>query len=213
MSELTMLPIDPEEYFKNCAYVATVPKRISPAIRDFCKKLGATAPVYVDMTSASDSLYARCFLNVANHIADHGGEMQTGWAIWELPGVYLTAERHAVVKLGDRFIDVTPQPDGQRRCLFAATADSPEQSTPSRYMPLADHSLIHRFVALSSRNQDILCRGQFGSFEFRRNDAEAAQCIHKYLAIVARRKTRRRSHDARRAKRKAERLRRRRSRT
>ena len=43
-------------------------------------------------------MMGRCYVNVAAFCQRNGGEIQFGWIIWELPGIYLTAEHHAVVE-------------------------------------------------------------------------------------------------------------------
>ena len=136
------------DWFKNCQFIAGTPRRITPGIRSFCEQIEAEPPVFVAVTPTAEAEHMRCFKNVADVIDDGSGEMQTGWLIWELPGIYLCGERHAVVKYGDQFVDVTPQPDGQRRILFAPTVHPPTDTlTPNQCTPLRDSLAVAQDVS------------------------------------------------------------------
>jgi hypothetical protein len=198
--------------FQKCEFVASTPKKITTEILRLCDTLNSERPVFVDIRPTPDAEPGRCFSNVEDAVAKNYGEAQTGWLIWEFPGVYLTAERHALLKTHNGFVDLTPQPDGQRRGLFAPTALSPSSDyTQNRYWGLSDHPLVHRFVSLMTRNQLLFGTGQFRSGEYQRNDAEATECIRRFLALQGKQKCKRQTKD-RRAKHKAERQRRRRAR-
>lgn len=203
---------DVVDWFENCEFLASLPRDISPEIRELCDVLDADAPVVVQVEPTPDAELMKCFSNVKDAVADGLGDVQTGWLIWEFPGVYLVAERHAVLQTNDGLLDITPQPEGYRRVLFAATPTPlPTEYTPCRYVALKDHPLVHRFVELMSRNQILSGMGQFRSAEFHRNDAEAARSLRNFLALERKRQSRKQTKD-RRSKRKAERQRRRRSR-
>ena len=200
---------DVVDWFQNCEFIASRPKHITPEILRFCGSLEADAPVIVEIQPTPNAEVMRCFGNVAEAVADGHGETQTGWLIWEFPGVYLNAERHAVLKTPDGYVDLTPQPDGHRRVLFAPTALPPSGDyTPCRYSAMKDHPYVHRFVELMSRNQILFGTGQFRNAEFRRNDSEAAKYLRMYLALRDKQQHKQQTKD-RRAKRKAERQRRR----
>lgn len=200
------------DYFEHCEFVASLPKRISPNIIGFCDSLDANPPAFVDVHPAQSARLMQCFGNVAAAVAEGYGEMQTGWLIWEYPETYLVAERHAVLKTHEGLIDLTPQPEGYRRVLFAPTSGPPPSGfTPCRYLALKDHPLVHRFVRLMARNQVLLENQGFRTREFCRNDAEAANSLRNFLALKRTRQFRDQVTD-RRAKRKAERQRRRRAR-
>ena len=53
-----------------------------------------------------------CFFCVRERVRRDGGRIQLGWSIWEWPGVYLEAERHAVFAPADGspWLDISPAP-------------------------------------------------------------------------------------------------------
>ena len=52
-----------------------------------------------------------CFVNVEQAIAKNGGRAVYGWAIWQVPGVYIEAEFHCVWENdAGEMLDVTPYP-------------------------------------------------------------------------------------------------------
>src|SRR3954453_22543901 len=98
---------------KGARHVAGMPKRIAPEIETFCAAInGDSEPVYLPVTPTPTAEPARCFRNVNEACQEAGGTLHFGWLIWEMPGVYLTAEHHAVVERDGRLIDVTPQVHG-----------------------------------------------------------------------------------------------------
>lgn len=60
-----------------------------------------------------------CFKIVMDHVARYGGQAVTGWAIWEVPGVYIEAEFHSVWQDLDGVMhDLTPYPYKFEKILF-----------------------------------------------------------------------------------------------
>ena len=53
-----------------------------------------------------------CFACVRERVQRDGGRIQLGWSIWEWPGVYIEAERHAVYAPADgsQWEDISPSP-------------------------------------------------------------------------------------------------------
>ena len=100
--------------------IQTTPKTISEQITAFCTEIDPThEPVYVPVKPDSGAEFNECFRSVKNYIAEHTGDMQHGWIIWELPNEFLEAEFHSVwISPSGEFIDVTPKPDGETRILF-----------------------------------------------------------------------------------------------
>ena len=79
-------------------------------VKDFCRSIVADAsPVLLPITAGPDDEPLNCFGNVRKKVAEDGGRIVFGWAIWEWPRVYIDAEHHAVYESsqGD-WIDVTP---------------------------------------------------------------------------------------------------------
>lgn len=61
-----------------------------------------------------------CFLTVEKQVARLGGERVIGWAIWEVPGVFVEAEFHAVWRSPEgEMLDITPRPHPLSHIVFA----------------------------------------------------------------------------------------------
>ena len=74
-----------------------VPRRISPAIRDFANTLVPDCRAeYVPLQLRHDARDAFCTYAVEAHISEYGGRVRYGWRLSEWPTVWLEAEFHAV---------------------------------------------------------------------------------------------------------------------
>jgi len=129
----------------------TTPRRVTPAVKRFTKRLVADAiPDFVPVLAAPSAKVNAAFENVEDTIAVNGGEHAAGWLIWEMRNVLLKAERYTVWRSpeGD-LIDVSPKPDGERRILFL---ESPEPWDGSRVCPVAfallDDEPVKKYIKL-----------------------------------------------------------------
>ena len=103
--------------------VETTPDTVTPAIEEFAAELRCLAPVYVPVVPAPGSRAGRCWESVATAMRKHGGHRRYGWAIWERPGLFLTAEFHAVWETNDgELVDPTPKADAEERIAFCAAS-------------------------------------------------------------------------------------------
>lgn len=97
----------------------TVPRALTPALREFCASISPTEPVFVTSIPVSRAAASFCFENVARRAREKGGSIVYGWAIWHMPGLYFEAEHHAVWRnKPGNLIDVSPQMGGRKRLLF-----------------------------------------------------------------------------------------------
>lgn len=89
-------------------------------VKAFCGEISATAPNLIPVTPLSGCAPGECFFNVRNLVNERGGSIRLGWAIWELEGIYIEAEHHAVYDPGDGtpWLDPTPSTDGDTHRLF-----------------------------------------------------------------------------------------------
>lgn len=202
-----------QNWFQHSEFVARCPRRITMPLRQFSASLDADPPVFLTPAPMPHARLALCFQNVSV-IAEQGkGEMQTGWLLWQMETAYLVAERHAVLRTSTGLVDITPQPDGAQRILFAPTpGPPPTRTTPCRYFALSQHPLVLRSVQLMERNQALIGSTGYRASQYYRNDAESARCLRAFLASKARQSVNR-CDKAQRAKRKAERQRRKRNRS
>ncbi len=166
-------------------YVATTPHAITEQVQAFCTELvpHGPAPVFLDITPDVFARPGRCYQNATNAADQLDGQVVFGWLIWELPGVYLTAEHHAVVDDDGRLIDVTPTFAGEERVLFLPDrlTDFKPPRPVNRYAALGRHPFIQRYVDLLRLNSELELHGRAFGFEYRRNDAEATRLLDAYF--------------------------------
>jgi hypothetical protein len=104
----------------------TTPTAITPEIISLSESLKAEPPVYVSVVDDPYGMYGFCNLGVLQKIKTDGGSIRFGWNVWEYPGVYLTAEFHAVwVDATGNLVDITPKPARERRIVFAGDPSYP----------------------------------------------------------------------------------------
>lgn len=98
------------------------PDQNSPQVKAFIRKfLGGAKPVWVPQRPSDDGVLSECFANVSNMVESFGGRMILGWHLWEMPGLMLEGEFHAVwLRPSGTMVDVSPQPAGfeEERILF-----------------------------------------------------------------------------------------------
>lgn len=99
---------------------AKTPQDLTPPIVEFCKRIAPKqTPTFLPVTPATDAELLACFPTVEKQVAEHGGELQLGWQIWEWPDVMMEAEFHAVWRdPSGNLHDLTPKPFGTRKILF-----------------------------------------------------------------------------------------------
>ncbi|MDI1337999.1 MAG: hypothetical protein PSU94_17605 [Lacunisphaera sp.] len=103
------------------------PKLIKPYVVSFCRSIVRDpTPRFVPVRSRPDAEVRSCFTTVARQVQESGGQMSTGWAIWEWPDVIIEGEYHCVwlSPSGDE-IDITPKDPAIKRILFLPDAVRP----------------------------------------------------------------------------------------
>jgi hypothetical protein len=125
------------------------PNSVTPKIQELCRSINPQMePYYVDVRPDGVAVGGECFPNVAAKIARDGGELITGWAIWDWPRVMVEAEFHGnwMSPTGD-VIDITPKPVG--RILFLPDRSRKYEGKRIDNVRLAafDDKNIHDFIA------------------------------------------------------------------
>lgn len=104
----------------------STPGAINPEIIGLREALNADSPVFVPVRDDPHGMYAFCNHGVLEKIEADGGAIRFGWNIWEYPGVYLTAEFHAVwIDPTGNLVDITPKPDRETRIVFVSDPTYP----------------------------------------------------------------------------------------
>lgn len=102
------------------------PAELSPTLASLCEHLvPGTVPFYVDVAPLPSAPANECFPLVEAHVAQHGGTRLLGWALWEMPGLFVEAEFHAVwcSPHGD-YVDIAPKAQPTARILFLPSIDA-----------------------------------------------------------------------------------------
>jgi hypothetical protein len=98
----------------------TTPVSITSTIEELAAELSADPPRFVPVIQDPYGLYGWCSDGVEEKIRRDGGAIRFGWAIWENPRLFLTAEFHAVwMDKSGALFDITPKPQGETRIVFA----------------------------------------------------------------------------------------------
>ena len=139
------------------------PDSVTSAIIALCNQLSpGNKPAYIPITPTAGSECGYCFQAVLAQVELTGGRMQTGWAIWEWPGVYIEAEHHAVYEpaSGSPCIDVTPSstPEDSRR-LFLPDDDAiygEGLRRDNKRRPLTNDPNVREFCQLAAERTRIM---------------------------------------------------------
>jgi hypothetical protein len=165
-------------------YTATTPKSITEPIRQFCHELSTEEPVVLDVCPDAFADQGRCYINATQVAERFGGRVVFGWLVWELAGIYVTAEHHAVVEIDGKMIDVTPPFAGEHKVVFVpdAITEYRSQIIPNRYASLVASELIARYVEIAARNSALFAAGKGFGDEYNANDREMTGLLDLYLS-------------------------------
>lgn len=140
----------------------TTPQRITDTIIAACKDICSGSPLFIDSTPLPGTRPSFCFSNVAAHVAGNGGKIAYGWAIWQVPGLYIEAEHHGVWQQdAETLIDISPQFNNPSRILFLPDPPAvfdPGKLRQNRFFPDGDTPVATDYARLAQRRVDLLNR-------------------------------------------------------
>lgn len=109
-------------------------------------------PLYVMHKPLTGKPFKECFSIVPEHIFRHGGKQVFGWAIHEIPKMWLEAEFHVIWQSpNEDWIDITPRlyvPDSIYFLPDPKRQYEGIQVEPI-FLPLSDNDLVKRYIALA----------------------------------------------------------------
>ena len=74
---------------------------------------------YVEVKPVKDADLNDCFPVVKEHVTSFGGKQLFGWALWELPNLFIEAEFHSIWEKPDgSLVDVAPKLSATEKVLF-----------------------------------------------------------------------------------------------
>lgn len=166
----------------------TVPKMLTPELRQFCAQLSPNRPRFVKSRPVPDAKFGECFNNVARAVLARGGSTVYGWAIWHLKGAYFEAEHHGIwqKKSGD-WLDVTPQVNGFRKIVFLPDPDAiydPINFRLNVMQSVAGSAIGQKIVAASLRRNSILARYRAGGVRVATLSEEDNAEVNRLLAEI-----------------------------
>lgn len=109
--------MDTQKY-KKSKYSAHTPARITPAIKQFASLHGGKSLHHIPHLPIPFAVAFQCFHNCISSWQNGYGTPVLGWSIWQTRNLWLTSEYHCVLKTDDGFVDITPT-DSNGRILFA----------------------------------------------------------------------------------------------
>lgn len=147
-----------------------------------------TEPIYISSRPIEEGPENECFPIVDSYIAQHGGTRVLGWALWELPGIFIEAEFHAVWQSPDgNFIDLVPRNDKTINILFLPVPDAVYDGFQINNIriPLNNNSVIRDFIKLLDDKFEFENRGErrgvYGHIELSGSDAEEYMFLMKRI--------------------------------
>ncbi|MDA7086518.1 hypothetical protein PH586_09020 [Pseudomonas sp. SA3-5] len=157
---------------------------------DLClRAVPGALPISVPYEPLAGKPQMECFPIVAEHVALHGGEALIGWAIWEVPGVFIEAEFHSVWKDASGLLhDLTPRSIPFEAILFLpdSTRQYRGRQVDNIRQPLAKDLDVYRYLYLVSRTFELMNAGdlaeQYGEISL---PPKAAKEYRKVLGELA----------------------------
>lgn len=121
----------------------------------FCQRISPDAsPRLIRSLPRLPVIPNECFANVESHVRRFGGEAVHGWAIGEVPRVFIEAEFHAVWKTEQSMLfDVNPRRAPDRTILFLPQPELTfEGNTRGNIrQALVDDPAVHDFIEQAER--------------------------------------------------------------
>lgn len=141
-----------------------------------------------------DRAFNDCFVTVDRQVASNGGAPVFGWAIWEIPGVLIEAEFHAVWQQPEgTLLDMSARP---LRCDSITFVPDPNARYAGRQVdnvraPLSSDPRVRQFIYLCQRRFELENTGaladQHGLVELPPGIAKAHRMVMDQLDRLAKR--------------------------
>lgn len=121
------------------------------------------ALVYIESMPLPGAQVDDCFPTVDEHVRTNGGSRVLGWSIWELPGIYVEAEFHAVWKGNSgELLDITPKKEATRRILFLQDDSTPYEGyqVNNIRVPIKKDPAVVAFLEACEKEFNLLNEGE-----------------------------------------------------
>ena len=156
------------------------PAVLSRPLAALCEQLvPGGSPLYVDVVPVPGAPVEECFAIVDDRIRREGGSSVIGWALHELPTLFIEAQFHAVWQPPQgALLDITPKTVPSQRSFFLPDPARKYQGrqVTNVWKALRADSTVLGFLKMSEREFEFLNRGpraeEFGTIVLK--GAEAA---------------------------------------
>jgi len=122
----------------------------------------AERPVYLDVRPEPFAKAGECFPSVKEKVRRHGGSMQLGWQIWQIPDIMIEAEFHAVWKSPDgELIDITPKKYRIDHILFVPDCETGYYGAHrnNKKLNISGNRLVDDFIEICDARYRLLNKG------------------------------------------------------
>ena len=98
----------------------TTPPKITREIKRLCRKIAPKSNlIVVPVKPVPNALINECFSNVKNMVEKYGGQIVSGWTIWQWANILIEAEAHAIWKSSNgELLDITPHDAEEDEIFF-----------------------------------------------------------------------------------------------
>jgi hypothetical protein len=138
------------------------PATISTEIIAFLSDINDQSPFFLDVRPAHEAMVGGCFLNVAKAVEEIGGEMISGWQVWQ-SSFLLEAEYHAIWKTpGNELLDITPKTIREiDKILFLPDPSNPYvgKNVDNIRINISGNKLVDDLILVAELEFAILNRG------------------------------------------------------
>lgn len=169
------------------------PAALSQPLLDLCQQLvpGGEPPSYLDVIPEKGAPPEECFQLVSERVSVDGGRMVLGWALWELPTLFVEAEFHAVWQLPDGSqLDIAPKTRETKRILFLPDSNRKydEHRVNNIRKALSLNPIVIEFLEIIDEEFQVVERGVplgQAQFSLRGDDAMAYHRIQRQKTQVS----------------------------
>lgn len=144
--------------------LAQTPKDITSSVRNACRLVSGTEPIFVNVAPPAWALVNKCAFNAKRYVNENGGEVVFGWAISIWSKVLIDCIGHAVVKINEQYIDVTPNKYSDKKILFVRDDEiafdylDEMSRLPSKNIALSSAKDVKRLVNIEAELYSIKTR-------------------------------------------------------
>jgi hypothetical protein len=176
---------------KRYAYPVT-PLEDSQSIGILCGEITPGTPEYVNVVPIEGAPINECFKLVEHQVQIAGGARILGWSLWEMPGVFVEAEAHAVWRSPTgHLIDITPKSRPTQCVLFLPDPRLVYSglAIDNIRKPVSKSPIVAEFLRMFSVDFEFMNRGEratmYGELELSEEDQIEFQNIKRQMLTLA----------------------------